>query len=211
MAPHDRSTGRRQAWFWTCAALVAMQFAVTALAPVRADTYGIDKQHTNVTVSWDHLGLSRQSARVVDVDGRLEFNPAVAADARLEVTMRAASIWTGVSALDRHLRTPDFFDVATHPEITFRSTAVRVTGDRTGEVTGDLTMVGVTRALTLNVTWNFTGEHPLAAINPSYSGTVVSGFSARAKIKRSEWGLTRGVPLASDEIEIAIEAELLKR
>lgn len=179
--------------------------------PAAAETYVFDKAHTNVSFSWNRLGISRQTGRVVDVDGRLEFDPESPEQASVDVTMRAASIWTGVDALDRHLRSPDFFDAARHPTITFRSTAVKRTGDRTAEVTGDLTILGKARPVTLTVHWNFTGEHPLSSVNPTYRDRVVSGFSARATVLRSEWGLSRATPLVADEVEIVIETELFRR
>ena len=70
--------------------------------------------------------------------------------------------------------------------------------------------MGVTWPVTLDVRWNFTGEYPLASINPAYQGKWVSGFSATTTIDRSRWGLKRGVPLISDKVEIRIEAEFIK-
>jgi polyisoprenoid-binding protein YceI len=86
-----------------------------------------------------------------------------------------------------------------------------VTGERSGQVSGDLTIRGTTRPVTLNVTWNFSGEHPLGLVNPSFAGKFVSGFSATTKLLRSEWGLGRGAPLISDEIDVAIEVEAVRR
>lgn len=195
------------------AALPVLVLALAVATPLRAEpaTWVFDKEHTNVTVSWNHLGLSRQQARVLDIDGTLTFDPQAPEAASVAVLMQAASLWTGVGALDRQLRGPDFFDAARHPAIAFTSTAVRKTGDRTGEVTGNLTLLGLTRPVTLQVTWNFTGEHPLSAINANYRDRFVSGFSAKGRLLRSEWGLTRGTPLISDEIEVSIEAELDRR
>jgi polyisoprenoid-binding protein YceI len=109
------------------------------------------------------------------------------------------------------LRSPDFFDVANYPAITFASTQVIVTGERTGQVIGDLTIHGVTRPVTLDVKWNFSGEHPLGLVNPSFSGKFVSGFSATTRLLRSEWGLGRGAPLISDEVDVTIEVEAVRR
>lgn len=176
-----------------------------------ADTYVFDPGHTNITFSWNHLGLSRQSGRFVEYEGMLEFDPLQPEEARLDVTLKVASVFTGAKQLDRDLRSSDFFDAARHPEITFRSTLVRRTGARAGEVAGDLTIMGETRPVVLQVRWNYTGEHPLAALNPTYRGKFVSGFSAATTILRSDWGIKRGIPLISDEIEIAIETELSRK
>ncbi len=125
--------------------------------------------------------------------------------------MKAASLATGYDALDRQLRTADYFNVAAHPAITFKSTAVKRTGDKTAEVTGDLTILGIAKPVTLDVALNFAGEHPLGDINPAYAGRRAAGFSAKARIKRSDWGMERATPLISDEIDIAIETEFLKK
>ena len=85
------------------------------------------------------------------------------------------------------------------------------TGDKTAQIAGDLTMLGVTKPATLEVTWAFTGPHPLGAINPQLNGRVVSVFSAKGTIERSQWGLTRVIPLVSDKIQITIETEALKK
>lgn len=193
------------------AAIACLALVASAPSPGRADTWVFDKQHTNVSFTWNRLGISRQTGRIVDVDGRVAFDPEDVEKASVDVSMRVASIWTGVEALDRHLRSPDFFDAARHPIITFRSTSVRKTGERTGEVTGELTILGQARPVTLNVHWNFTGEHPLSSANPAFRDKFLSGFSGRSTILRSEWGLSRGAPLVADEVDIAIEAELVRR
>lgn len=182
-----------------------------ACPPAAAETYAFDKTQTNITFTWDHLGLSRQSGRVLDFDGILEFDPEKPEASTVQVVMKASSLWTGYEALDRHLRTVDFFDVGRHPTITFASTGVKKTGDRTGDVTGDLTILGIAKPVTLHVTWNFTGEHPLGKLNPLFRDKIVSGFTATGKIQRSEWGMKRATPLTSDEIEIVINTALLKK
>lgn len=192
------------------AAVLAILAALSGTA-AEADTYTFDRAHTNIAFSWDHLGLARLGGRALDFTGTLEFDPAAPEAGSIEIAIKAASLWTGVADLDRHLRTADFFDVARHPTITFKSAEVKKTGDKTGEVAGDLTMLGQARPVTLQVTWNFTGEHPLGMINPAYVGKFVSAFTATTKIRRSDWGLSRGAPLISDEIEVTINAELLKK
>jgi polyisoprenoid-binding protein YceI len=191
--------------------LIAVAVAGISFDAAKADRYTFDPGHTNVTFSWIHLGLSRQSGRLLEYEGSLEFDPLAPEQAVLDVTLKTASVWTGVAALDRDLRSSDFLDAARHPDITFRSTSVRVTGEKTGEVEGNLTIMGQTRPVVLQVRWNYTGEHPLAKFNPTYLGKFVSGFSARTSIMRSAWGVSRGIPLISDEIEISIETELIRK
>jgi polyisoprenoid-binding protein YceI len=178
---------------------------------VRADVWTLDRTASEIRFTYDHLGLSRQSGRFREIDGRLDFTPTDPESGRIEATIHVAGISTGVPELDQLLKTTDFLDTARFPTAIFRSTGVTKTGDKTGDVIGELTMMGVTRPVTLQVTWNFTGEYPLSAINPTYLGKWVSGFSAKAMIRRSEWGVKRGIPLLSDEIEIAIEAEFLRQ
>jgi polyisoprenoid-binding protein YceI len=176
-----------------------------------AETYAFDRQHTALIFSWERTGLSRQQGRFTDVSGTLEFDPKQPEASRLDVAIRASSLQTGVDVLDRHLRSTDFFDVAAHPIITFRSTEVRVTGEKTGEVTGDLTILGTTKPVTLQVEWIFAGPHPLGAINPGLTGKSVAVFSARTVIQRSAFGLGRAIPLVSDDIRITIDTEALAR
>lgn len=193
-------------------ALIACQAWLTAW-PVSAgeDRWSFDPEHTRVRIIWDHLGVSRQSARVEKLYGSLVFSPTEPTSGRVEVTLIAKSLSSGVPVLDRALQSADFFDVERHPHITFRSTVVTARTDKTGAVTGELTVRGITKSVRLDVVWNFTGEHPLASFNPVYSGTWVSGFSARAVVKRSEFGMTLAAPLVSDEVAVEIEAEFLKK
>ena len=191
------------------AALCLMLHSTTK--PVTADVYAIDKPMTNITFSWIHLGISRQSGRLLDSAGQVEFDPDAPEKASVAATMKVASLWTGIDAFDKQLKSADYFDAAQFPTITFKSTEVKKTGDRTGEVTGDLTIMGQARPVTLAVTWNFTGEHPWGALNPAYQNKFVSGFTATTKIMRSDWGIKRGTPLTSDEIEITINAELTRQ
>lgn len=197
---------------WLAAALLGCS-ALGLSPPTRAvaDIYVFDKGHTNITFSWGHLGLSRQSGRMLDYSGIVDFDPAAPEQGRVDVTMKVASLWTGVEALDKHLKSADFFDVERFPTITFRSTSAKTTGEKTGEVAGELTIMGITKPVTLQVTWNFTGEHPLGRFNANYKDKIASGFTATTRILRSEWGVTRGTPLTSDEIEITINTELLKK
>ncbi|MBX9926169.1 MAG: YceI family protein, partial [Hyphomicrobiaceae bacterium] len=180
--------------------------AVAVASQVQAATFVFDRSHTEVRASWDHLGLSRQSARFNDVSGRLEFDPAQPEAAKADVTIKVQSLMTGVPALDNHLtKTKDYFDAAAHPTITFRSSAVRMTGDKSAEMSGDLTINGITKPVSLAVVWNYLGPHPLGTVNPTLKDTTVAGFSARTQILRSEWGIVRTIPLISDEIRISIE------
>jgi polyisoprenoid-binding protein YceI len=178
-------------------------------APASADTWTLNREYTNITFSWDNLGLSRQSARIFDVEGSLEFTPTDPERGVIEVVMKAASIRSGIESFDRLLKSADYFNVAQHPMILFRSSGVLKTGDRTGQVAGELTILGQTKPVTLDVTWNYTGPHPMADLNPNFMGKTVSGFSATARLLRSDWGMSRATPIVSDEIRVSIETELV--
>jgi polyisoprenoid-binding protein YceI len=187
--------------------LLVVLLVMTPLGTVRADSYVFDKQHTFVRFTWNHLGLSHQSGRVGDVEGRLELDAEHPEKASVEVALHMGGLVTGVRELDGVLKSKEFFDVASHPVALFKSVLVVPTGARTAKVTGDLTLVGQTHPVALDVTWNFSGEHPLSKINPVYTDLFYSGFSARGTLYRSDWGLTRTIPYVSDEIELVIEAE----
>ena len=196
-----------------CITIIGLGFLAAAVGAPRAvaEAYVLDKSTTNITFSWNHLGISRHSGRILDCAGTLEFEPATPETGTIQATMKVASLTTGVDTLDRQLKSPDYFDANQFPEIAFTSTAVKKTGERTGEVTGDLTIMGQARPVTLVVTWNFTGEYPLAAINPVYQDRFVSGFTATTKLLRSDWGIKRGLPLISDDIEITINTEFIRK
>jgi polyisoprenoid-binding protein YceI len=190
-------------------AITAALFVCTLVPAAGADTYKLDPQLTEVRFSWDHLGMSRQSGRFTEVEGKVEFDPANPEASRVDVVMKVASIKTGVPALDQALiSTKEYFDVASHPAITFNSTNVKMTGEKSALVSGNLMINGIVKGVILDVVWNFTGDHPLANINPTYLGRYSSGFSATTQIRRSDFGITRTIPYVSDEIMITIETEM---
>lgn len=186
-------------------------FAFFNLPCANAETWTLDKDHTEVRFTWDHLGMSRQGGRFRDVTGKIEFDPDKMDASAVEVSIPLAGISTGVAKLDEHLvKSKDFFDVAQYPAITFKSTAVKQKSDRTFDVVGDLTINGVTKPVILDAVWNFTGPHPMASINPTFANHIASGFSASTQILRSDWGIKRTIPYISDEIRIAIETEMFR-
>ncbi len=182
------------------------------IADARAgDTYVLDKNHTQIHFSYDHLGLSTQSGRFTGFDGTLVFDETAPEKSTLDVTIKAASVLTSVPPLDKRLKSDEFFDAEKHPEIRFKSTRVRRTGAKTAEVTGDLTIKGVSKPVTLDVTFNFSGLHPLSAFLKKYKGVQATGFSASARLLRSDFDVGKFAPLTSDEIDLRIEAELHRK
>ncbi len=191
------------------AALLAFAQAVPAAAA--AEAFAFDKGFTAVTFSWSHLGLTRQTARFNGVDGSVEIDPEQPENSKVDVTIRSNSVQSGVDTFDRILRGPDYFNATTYPTITFKSNTVTRTGEKTADVEGELNVLGQSKPATLHVTLNVFGAHPSADANPAYAGKKVAAFSARTQISRSAWGMSRGTPLVSDEVEIQIETELVSR
>ena len=181
--------------------------ATAADAPtIEAGTYQIDPAHSEVGFRVKHLGISNVDGRFSDVDGTVTV-PAGGAmtGVQTDVTIQAASINTRNDDRDNHLQSADFFDAATFPTLTFRSTTMEPLGGNRFTLTGDLTMHGVTKPVTLE------GEYNGAATAPD--GTKKVAFSASGTINRSEWGLTwnkaleTGGVVVSDEVELTLEVE----
>ncbi|MGF6495161.1 polyisoprenoid-binding protein YceI [Luteibacter sp. 621] len=178
------------------AGLLAAAGTATA-APV---TYKLDPGHTMVLFSWNHFGFSNPSANLGQVDGTLVYDEADPTKATVEATLPLAGLDTFVPKLDEHLKSADFLDAAKFPTVTFKSTKVAAAGKGKLKVTGDLTVHGVTKPVTLDVTLNKVGPHPMMKVQ-----TV--GFDATATIKRSDFGVGAYVPNVSDEIKIRITTE----
>lgn len=192
--------------------VLAAGFGLSAASAIaETETYQFDKGHTEIRFSWDHVGLSTQSGEFREYEGTVVWDRENLENSKVDVTIKTASIDTGVPPLDEDLSSENFFDVAKFPEITFKSTSVRQVGVDLGSVTGDLTILGQTRPVTLQVALNFQGDHPLAPFIESYAGAPYAAFSASAEILRSDFGLGRYVPLTSDSIEIVIETEMRRQ
>ena len=168
---------------------------------VRAGTYVTDPGHTKITWSLTHFGFSTYVGQFSKVAATLKLDPKAPQSADLQVTIDTASVGTLNPALDTHLKAPDFLDVAKFPQASFKSTAVKVTGERTADVTGDLTLHGVTKPVTLQVTFIQGGQNPL---DKKYS----LGFQARTVIKRSEFGVKAYSPAVGEEVTLQIDTEL---
>ncbi len=168
-----------------------------------ADQFKVDPDHTSVLFLVSHLGYSRVIGRFREFAGEFVLDQQNPANSRVVITINTASLDTNQPKRDAHLRSPDFFNVKEFPEMTFSSTLVQTTDGRNGKLTGDLTLLGVTRPVTLDVEINKVAPHP----DPR-TGMLVAGFSARAKLKRSDFGMTYGLRGGlGDEIEIWLEVE----
>lgn len=181
-------------------------FAVSALAlfasapAFAATTYTLDPNHTAVTFQYTHFGFSHPTGKFMSAKGAVTLDNDAPANSHVEVTIDINAINTGVAALDTHLKSPDFFDAAKFPTATFNSTKVEQISDTEAKVTGDLTIHGVTKPVTLDVKLNQQGANP-------FSKKPEAGFTATTSILRSDFGITTLVPMVSDQIDLYIEAE----
>jgi polyisoprenoid-binding protein YceI len=185
-------------------ALFAAALAFAAPASAAPETYDFDKGHTEVRFCWKHLGMSHQCASFTDYAGKLVIDKDNLANSKLDVTFKIDSVRTAIPLFDEHMRSAKLFDSAKFPEASFKSTKVEKTGDKTGKVTGDLTIRGITKPVTLDVTLNYEGPHPAKK-------TPYLAFSATTNVKRSDFGITYGVPAVSDNVDLSIETEMVKQ
>jgi polyisoprenoid-binding protein YceI len=165
------------------------------------ETYKLDPDHTYPRFSYVHLGFSTQEGRFDKTTGTVMLDREARTGA-VDVTIRMEAVSTG-SDLDGHLRGPDFFDVARFPTATFKSTRVVFDGDKPASIEGLLTMKGITKPVTLQVTSFKTGMHGMhkkEAIGASASGTI----------KRSDFDAGKYVPMVSDEVRLDITMEAVK-
>lgn len=172
-----------------------------------AATYKFDPGHTEVRFYYNHAGLSEQSGQWKVIGGEVEFDPENIEATQVRVTVDPASVDTGVTALDDHLKTADFFEVETYPEITFVSTGVTKTSDNTVTLVGDLTIRDQTKPVELEITLNHHGAHPLGEVFEYYQGEWI-GVNGTAELLRSDFGVGKFAPVTSDEVRLEISAEL---
>ncbi len=167
--------------------------------------WNIDTKHTAVEFVATHMMFTKVRGKFEALEGTIEYDPANIAASKVNVTIDAGSINTGVADRDGHLKSPDFLDIANFPSLTFVSTNVEPTGDNKAKVTGDLTIRGNTRSVTLDASFEGSGKNPW--------GMEVAGFSGSTKINREDFGLTwnavleTGGLLVSKEVQINLEVQ----
>lgn len=185
----------------TLMTIVAAFAAGAATAePVR---YELDAAHTAVAFLVEHAGYAKTLGQFLSVRGAYTFDDATGEVSDVRIAVATDSVDTHHEARDRHLTGGDFLDAKKHPEMAFSADAARRTGERTFVVTGELTLRGRSRPLTLEATLNKKAPYPIG------DRAEVMGVSARARLKRSEFGMTYGVAdnLVGDDVEIVIEFE----
>lgn len=187
--------------FFALMLLVALGMGLAApQARAELEIYTLENPHTQIAFSVSHLGFSHSYGKFLDYDGRIEFDRAAPENSKVEVTVQTASVDMGHEKWEDHLKNADFFNVEEFPTMTFKSTGIEVTGDDTAKITGDLTILGVTKPVVLDTTFNKAGKHP-------FGDKYMAGFSAVAEIKRSDFGMGYGLPNVGDEVKIYIEVE----
>ena len=169
-----------------------------------ATTYTLDPNHTQVQFIWNHYGFTNLTGQFGKIEGTLEFDATDPTKSSVSATIDIASIDSNIRKLDEKLATSDYFDVTKYPKATFKSTHVEkgATPDRL-KVTGDLTIRGITKPLTLDVKVTKVGEQPLRK-------APAAGFDATATLKRSDFGLTKYLPNVADDVKIHVVTEAIE-
>jgi polyisoprenoid-binding protein YceI len=180
--------------------VLALAAAPAAAAPV---TYVIDGSHTFPRFSYDHLGLSTQLSRFDRTTGTVVLDKA-ARTASVDVTIDMTSVDTGHEEFNDHIASADFLDTARFPTATFKSTRVVFEGDRPVAIDGNLTIKGVTKPVTLEVTRYVNVAHPMKKRD-------AIGAEASAVIRRSDFGAGKYVPLVGDEVTVTIALEAIQQ
>jgi polyisoprenoid-binding protein YceI len=172
------------------------------VAKVTGGAYTIEPTHTQVLFAYDHMGFSNNMGIIAQPSGTLTLDKANPAASKVSVEIPVANLKTGIAALDEHLMKPEFFDSAKFPKASFVSTGVKVDG--TGaEITGNLTIKGVTKPVTLDAEFYGAGVQPM-------NKKENIGFVATGTIKRSEFGMGMAVPMVGDAVELKIVAAFQK-
>ena len=182
------------------AATMALALAIAAGRAAAEDTYTIDPVHSQPTFEVRHMGFSLQRGSFGKATGKVTLDRA-AKKGSVEVTIDTTSIKTIDPKLDTLVKSEDFFNVAKYPTMTFKSTSLTFDGDRLVGLDGELTLLGVTKPVTLKVANDVCGENP-------FNKKAMCGAEATTTIKRSEWGMKYGIPKAvGDDVKLMIPVE----
>ncbi len=184
------------------ALIFAVALAASGAAYAEPVAYTLDPAHTQVAFSVERFGFNHVLGRFENVTGEMIIDEANPANSSVHALIQVGSVDTGNDTRDEHLRGERWLNVTVNQTIEFRSTAVRLTGERIAEVTGNLTLLGQTHPVTLNVTLNNIGGTPNAPQRRQ------AGFSATGSLARSAWGSTgaQGPNMIGDAVAITIEA-----
>jgi polyisoprenoid-binding protein YceI len=185
------------------APLALIATLVTAPALAAAEKYMLDASHSQIVFSYNHLGFSTSYGMFSGLNGEILFDQADPAASSVTVSFPVKTMLTGWQERFDHFMSADFFDAADDEVVTFTSTAIEVTGEKTAKITGDLSLNGVTKSVVLDAVMNQVGEHPMAK-------TPWAGFSATTTLIRSDYNLGQFAPYVSDEVQVQISIEAQK-
>jgi polyisoprenoid-binding protein YceI len=164
------------------------------------EKYTLESPHTQIMFTVNHLGFSHSTGKFLTYEGGFTLDRANLEKSSVDVTIKTASVDLGDQKWNDHMKNADFFNVEKFPDMTFKSTGIVLTGADTADITGDLTMIGVTKPVTLKVKHNKSGPHPMGE-------RFMAGFDATAEIKRSDFGMSYGLPMVGDDVKITISVE----
>lgn len=179
--------------------ILSLALLLTSLPALGAEELVIDQSHSAVIFSWDHRGYSHPVARFEKISGTVLLDQSDLTRSSVSVSMPLAGLRTGDDALDTRLKRAEFFDLATYPAITFKSSRVETTAANRLKVIGDLSVHGITKSVTLDVIIN--------KIRPVSGSRLSAGFDADVTLSRSDFGMGRYVPMTGDELTVHITLE----
>ena len=185
-----------------------MTTATATRTRIPTGTWSVDPTHSRVEFQVKHLGIATVRGHFAEFEGTLEVGDDLAS-ASAHGTVETASVNTSEDGRDEHLRSPDFFDSEQHPQISYSSTAITPTGEDTFEITGDLTLHGVTRELTLQAEVTGTEQDPW--------GNDRVGLEVTGQLNRGDYGITfnqalgSGNVMVSDKVKLRIEISAVKQ
>ncbi|GAA6189383.1 YceI family protein [Litorivita sp. NS0012-18] len=184
------------------AALAATLAVGATAASAAAEKYVLDASHSQIVFSYNHLGYSTNYGMFSGFEGEIMLDAEDPAASSVTVSFPVTSMLTGWEGRFNHFMGDDFFGKADET-VTFTSTAIEVTGEKTAKITGDLTLNGVTKPVVLDAVMNQSGEHPMAK-------KPWAGFSATTSVKRTDFNVGAFAPYVSDEVQIMISIEAMK-
>ena len=167
-----------------------------------AEDYNLDPRHSFVTFKIVHLGFSLMQGRFNDVKGSFSIDPDNPANAKLDVTVKTASVDTNDAERDKHLRSKDFLEVGKYPTATFKSTSVKANGKK-AKVMGNLTLHGVTKPVTIDAEFIGAGKDPWGGYRRGYQG--------KTTIKRSDYGISYNLGPAAESMELGLWIEGIRK
>jgi polyisoprenoid-binding protein YceI len=184
--------------------ILSALFVLTAFSTA-IDTWKSDKPHSQLGFTVTHLGIADVSGTFNDFDVTVKSSKPDFSDAVFELTAKTASVDTRVEARNNHLKSADFFDVAKYPSLDFKSTSIKKAGKNKYKLTGNLTMHGITKLVTMDLRYKGTVENPM-------SKKQTAGFQLTGIIKRSDFNVGPGfpAPMISDEVRIKADGEFLQ-